>query len=45
VAKARKTKQGTPRNRKNLAKNAKRLAKNVELLKKLRTEYETHKNV
>ena len=45
MAKARKIKPGKPANHKNLAKNAKRIQKNEELLKKLKVEYETHKNV
>ena len=42
MAKARKIKQGKPRNRKNLAKNAKRIAHNERHLKKLKSENETH---
>jgi hypothetical protein len=40
VAKARKVKQGTPRNGKNLKKRLKRIQKNHEILQKYMKEYE-----
>jgi len=42
VARAKKEKQGMPRNRRTMAKNLKRILKNEAILKKLKAEYETH---
>jgi hypothetical protein len=42
VAKARKVKQGMPRNLRNLAKNNKRIQRNSEILKKYALENEAH---
>ena len=45
MAKAKKIKQGTPRNRVNLAKKIKQISQTEETLKKLIADYETHKHI
>lgn len=45
MAKAKKLKQGSPRNRVNLAKKIKQISQTEETLKKLKADYETRKHV